>query len=127
MFGHVYTFESEKPRTSHNELPIDVAAGRAIEAGINGRTEIRYQELTGHDNPRPMFAVIFADPAQQEAFESLFVPALALCGLRIAAVCALVQGEIEATRKPDLGYIDRERGYALFIPSLPPLAEDPQT
>ena len=128
MFGYVYTFESEGNQEAIGEPSVSVKAGRAIEAGINEHPGMRYQELTDPGNPRPMFAVLFAEPQQQDFFETLFQPALKLCGLRVAATRALVDGEIDAASKPDLGYIDRERGYAIFIPSLRmPLDGEPQT
>lgn len=124
MFGYVYTFENEGARTGRAQQPVSVAASMAIEAGINDRAGMHYQELTDSGNPRPMFAVLFTEAEQQNLFEILFQPALRLCGLRIAAMRALAESEIRETPKPDLGYIDREGGYAFFIPSLRSPVED---
>lgn len=125
MFGYVYTFEGEGTRANDMGQSISALAGTAIAAGINERAGMHYQELTEPGNPRPMFAVLFAEVALRDVFENLFWPALRLCGLRLAAIRSLVANEINDARKPEFGYIDRERGYAIFIPSLPALVEDP--
>ena len=114
MFGCVYMFESEGARNDITpQQTASMAAATAIAAGINDRTGIRYQELTDPGNPKPVFAVLFENFRDKEQFESLFEPALKLSGLRVSMMSAP-----PTTAHPaELGYIDRERGYAIFIPT----------
>jgi len=119
-------FETDGTSASGAEQKISTMASRAIEAGINERPGIRYQELTDPSNPKPVFAVLFAESGQQTLFENLFEPALKLCGLRVSALRGLTEKVPEnvpaetpgEARKAELGYIDRDRGFALIIPSV---------
>jgi hypothetical protein len=117
----VYMFERVGPPTGNTEL-VSIAASRAIEAGINDRVGIHYQELTDPANPKPVFAVLFVDAEQRAPFEELFEPTLKLCGLR--AHLAREPAEALPASAPaergmaELGYIDRERGFVIVIPSV---------
>src|SRR5437868_6045165 len=116
----VYVFERVGTRTGSNES-VSIAASRAIEAAINDRQGIRYQELTDPANRKPIFAVLFAGAELRASFEKLFESALNLCGLR-ANLAHEPAEELPASTaaekgKAELGYIDRERGFVLVIPS----------
>jgi hypothetical protein len=121
MSRSVYMFERVGTQTSSNE-PVSMAATRAIEAAINDRPGIHYQELTDPANSKPVFAVLFADAEQQPHFERLFESALKLCGLRVNLTRepaeALPASIADEKGKAELGYIDRERGFVLVIPSV---------
>lgn len=122
MFGCVYMFESEGAQNVGTpQQTASVAAATAIAAGINDRTSIRYQELTDPANPKPVFAVLFENFRDKEQFERLFEPALKLSGLRATTTSAPPATEHRA----ELGYIDRDRGYAIFIP--PPASLERET
>ena len=123
MLGCVYMFEMTP--ADGTEQAVSTMAIRAIEAGINDRSGAHYQELTDPSNPKPVFAVLFADLGEKARFDDLFEPALKLCGLRVSILRGLGDKPAEAQpetstegRKADLGYIDRDRGYALLIPTV---------
>jgi hypothetical protein len=126
MLRCAYMFETDGTSACGAEQKISTMASRAIEAGINERPGIRYQELTDPSNPKPVFAVLFAEAGQQTLFETLFEPALKLCGLRVSALRGLPDRAPEnvpaetpcEAHKAELGYIDRDHGFALFIPSV---------
>ena len=126
MLRCAYMFETDKAPAGGAEQKISTMASRAIEAGINERPGISYQELTDPSNPKPVFAVLFADAEQQALFENLFEPVLKLCGLRVSTLRGLADKVAEnvpgdapgEARKAELGYIDRDLGYALLIPSV---------
>jgi len=90
VLGRVYTFEMDGAPSGR---PVSTAAAEAICFGINGRSGIRYHELTAPGRPKPMFAVMFPDEQHKELFEELLGPALKLCGLRINIVHALEERE----------------------------------
>jgi len=114
-------FERAGTPTGSNE-PASIAASRAIEAGINDRPGIHYQELTDPANPKPVFAVLFADAEQKLPFEKLFESALKLCGLRANLArepAEMLPANAAAGKgKAELGYVDRERGFVIVIPSV---------
>ena len=117
----VYMFESDGARTSDVQQTISTAATTAIAASIKERPGIHYQELTDPANPKPLFAVFFSDSERQEAFENLFDAALKLCGLKVSVMRGSAEpavGSTTATHAAELGYFDRTRGFALFIPSV---------
>jgi len=126
MLGCVYMFESDGTPVDGAATSISTMISRAIETGINERPGIRYQELTDPSNPKPVFAVMFTDAGQKTLFDNLFEPALKLCGVRVSSLRGLADKVPEKdsadasaeARKAELGYIDRERGYALLIPSV---------
>ena len=126
MLGYVYMFERDGTPTGGADQAISTVASRAIEAGVNEQPGIRYQELTDPSNPKPVFAVLFAEARLKTLFENLFEPALKLCGLRISTLRALADHVSEnaaadapgEAHKAEMGYIDRDRGYALIIPSV---------
>jgi hypothetical protein len=62
--------------------------------------------------------VFFGDPGQQETFETLFDAAVKLARLKVSVLRATAENEAAGTHKAELGYIDRTRGFALFIPSV---------
>jgi len=117
----VYMFERVGTQTGSNE-PVSTAASRTIEAAINDRPGIHYQELTDPANPKPVFAVLFADAEHQAEFERFFESALKFCGLRANVARepaeALPADPTAEKSKAELGYIDRERGFVLVIPSV---------
>jgi len=117
----VYMFERVGTQTGSKE-PVSEAASRAIQAAINDREGIRYQELTDPANPKPVFAVLFADPELRASFDQLFASALKLCGLRANLAHEPAETLPASTTadkgKAELGYIDRERGFVLVIPSV---------
>ena len=117
MLGCVYMFESEGT-SGGTEQAISVIATRAIEAGINERPGIRYQELTEPANPKPVFSVLFDDPRQKPLFENLFEPAVRLCGLRVSTLQVPTGSGAADGHRAELGYVDREKGYVIVIPSL---------
>lgn len=123
MLGCVYMFESEQT-PGGTEQTVSMMATRAIQAGINERPGIHYQELTEPANPKPVFSVLFADAEQKSFFDILFGPAVKLCGLRVTALHASTEDEAKDEYKADLGYIDRERGYVIVIPSVRRLTQD---
>lgn len=128
MLGCVYMFE--KTPAHGAEQAVSTLVIKAIEASINERPGIRYQELTDPSNAKPIFAVLFADLGHKALFDNLFEPALKLCGLRVSVLRglddkptakAVTEAQAETpteARKAELGYVDRDRGYALFIPSV---------
>jgi hypothetical protein len=117
----VYMFQRVGTQTGSNES-VSTAASRAIEAAINDRPGIHYQELTDPANSKPVFAVLFADAEQKPYFEKLFESTLKFCGLRANLARepaeALPTSTAAETGKAELGYIDRERGFVLVIPSV---------
>lgn len=125
MLGCVYMFENDGTPASVAEA-ISTVASRAIEASISQWPDIRFQELTDPSNSKPIFAVLFAEVGQKALFDNLFEPTLKLCGLRVSVLRGLGDKPVtdsppEApteTRRAELGYIDRDRGYALLIPSV---------
>ena len=129
MLKCVYMFESDGAPSSGVQQTISTSANTAIAAGINERPGVHFQELTDPANPKPLFAVFFGDSAQQEIFERLFDAAIKLCGLRVS-VLRSYQAEGDAagipseTRRAELGYFDRARGFALFIPTVRGSLED---
>lgn len=86
MLRRVYTFESTHPGTSITDSSASEAAARAVAASIKDQPGILYYELTGPENPKPVFAVLFAGEQQKEQFERLLGPTLALRGLRVNLV-----------------------------------------
>ena len=117
MLGCVYMFEREGT-PGDIQHAISVIATRAIEAGINERPGIRYQELTEPTNPKPVFSVLFNDPSEKPPFDSLFERALKLCGLRVTTLRVPTESSPASEHRAELGYVDREQGYVLVIPSV---------
>ena len=65
---------------------VSPAASEALIAAINGQLTIRYEVLTEANNPRPIIAVIFADPFCRQHFDSLIEATLVLNGVRAREV-----------------------------------------
>ena len=86
MLRRVYTFVSTHSRASITDSSASETASRAVAATINGQSGIQCYELTAPDNPKPVFAVLFAGEQQKEQFERLLGPTLALRGLRVNLV-----------------------------------------
>lgn len=83
MSVRVYKFE----RNAATDLlapehSVSAAAADALTAAINGQPMIRYEELTESNNPRPIVAVVFADPICMQHFDSLIEATLELSGVR---------------------------------------------
>jgi hypothetical protein len=97
MLGRVFMFESDRTQVSSDSL-ISETVVSAIETGINELSGIRYWELTAPENPKPVFAILFADEQKKELFEVFFGPVLRLCGLRAHPVRTLEVSENPVVR-----------------------------
>src|SRR6476659_220624 len=83
---------------------VSAAAAIALAAAINGQAGIRFEELTEPNNPRPIVAVIFADPFCRQHFDSLIEATLELSGIR-----AIEVRELEPHASLEVGRLRKAR------------------
>jgi len=80
MLAKVYAFEREAAHCAAHES-VATTALRAVVAASRGIAGIRYEELTGSDDPRTLFALLFADSRRMQQFDDAIAAALQLSGV----------------------------------------------
>ena len=94
MLGCIYCFERV---LADDVTSASQATDTILKAATHGVRGIRFHELTDPKNPKPLFAVLFANTTAKEYFEDMLACLLEANGLRATVLTPVERSPVEPT------------------------------
>ena len=92
MPGRIYTFESDHAGDFPPGQRVSIRAANAVVTALNGKSGIRYEELTRPTHTKPVIAVLFSDQAHIGPFTERIDAALGIYAIKVSNIRVIEGG-----------------------------------